>query len=84
MERQETTLPVLPGTHIQADFNIPQHTYARRLGMGRLLSRILHEPFATRLYGANISLLRVRGKLFVLPYAPTSQQRDLATAEEYY
>ena len=34
--------------------------------------------------GANMSLLRVRGKLSVLPYAPTPQQRALATAEEYY
>ena len=30
-----------------------------------------------------MSLLRVRGKLSVLPYAPTPQQWDLATAEGY-
>ena len=60
--RQEPTLLTPACNQIRLDFFHPQHTCAIPNGVGLLLSRILHAPFATGWDGANISLIKVRGK----------------------
>ena len=83
MERQKPIFLFYPGPISGPILAFHSIRVRGHIGMGLFLTRMSHAHFATRWDGANLSLLRVRGKLSVLPYAPTPQQWDLATAEGY-